>query len=487
MAPGSITETATRTGMVKLNDMPETGLKKKQDDFFKAFRSNMYKYLCAAGTTGSGKSFLTIGILHQLCCLFGGLRFAIIRKSEKNLKQTSIPTYKKVKSESRSVNSSYISDLSAKYPNGSEILFIWADIGKDPDLDNVKGLELTGALIEEANQIDKRYFDMLKTRIGRWNNHLCPAFIMLNLNPSLGWVKDLFYENHINGTMPDGHFFMEFDEDDARQCAGEEYVKQLKDLPEAEYNRFVKNRWDYLDIPNQLIKYEWYKQCIAEDPFIRPDYRTLLAIDPAWEGDDATVFGAMHDNHIGWWEAYDKQDPDYSGIIGHQRALEYGVKPYDLIVDPIGVGAATALKLRNDLKFEPDLFIAGAAPENTFGMLEMYNKRSEAHWLLREALKNEEITITHHPDFQRQCLALKYSVDEKKLRIRPKNEIKKEIHESPGYVDVAQMLIHRWKTSEGDLAKQLFGRQLAEKTASGLTSRAQADRMRIIKQGRIGF
>lgn len=465
--------------------MPKDQLTAKQQLFNNALFSWKYKYLCAAGTAGSGKSFLTIGDLHYLAKKIPNVRFAVIRKSEKNLKQTSIPTYKNVRKSTRTVNSSVIVDMSARYSNGSEILFIWADMTKDPDLDNLKGLELTAALIEEANQVDKRYFEILKTRIGRWNNQKCPAFIMLNLNPSLGWVKDLFYDNWVNGTMPEGYFFAEFNEEDAKQAAGEDYVKQLRDLPEAEYNRFVKNKWDYSDTPNQLIKYEWYKQCITEEPPIDSLVRALGAIDPAWEGDDPTGFGFMHGSHMGWWECYDKQDPDVSGLIGYERAQEHYIKEGDLIVDPVGLGAATVLALRNQKKFEPDMFLGGDEAYNTFDILQMFNKRSEGHWLLREALKNEEITITHHPDFQRQCLAIKYSIDEKKMRIRPKNEMKKELHESPTYIDLAMMLIHKWKTTEGGLAKKLFDRNLVEKHV--VTTRAQRDRMSAIKVGRLGF
>ncbi|MBL8013100.1 MAG: hypothetical protein JNN05_04565 [Candidatus Omnitrophica bacterium] len=460
------------------------GLTHRQSLFNKAFFSGSYKYLCAAGTAGSGKSVLTIGDLHYLAKKISGLRFAVIRKSEKNLKLTSIPTFNKVKMLSRSVNSSVIVDMSARYPNGSDILFIWADPTKDPDLDNVKGLELTGALIEEANQIDRRYFEILKTRIGRWNNHKCPAFILLNLNPSLGWVKEVFYDNFINNTLPPEYFFMQFDKRDAEKAAGREYVKQLEDLPPEEYRRYVQNNWDYSEIPNQLVQYEWYKQCIAPQPEIDPLIRAIGAIDPAWEGDDATGFGFMHGNHMGWWESYDKQDPDYSGDLGYQRAQEHFVKRGDLIVDPIGVGAATALRLSR-LKFEPDLFYAGSPPVNTYGLLEAFNKRSEAGWLFREALRNEEITITHDPDFQRHVLAMRYSIDEKKIRIRPKDEVKKEIGESPTYFDLAQMLTHKWKTTNGELAKQLFERQTAVKTPT-ISTRAAADRARIIKQGRIG-
>lgn len=162
------------------------GLRGKQIEFFKAFRSGKYRYLCAAGTAGSGKTFITNGLLHVLCCEIPNLRFAVFRKSEKLLKQTTIPSYKRMKFESRSVGESIVEDMRAQYKNGSEILFNWADVRGDPDLNNIRGLEVTGVLFEEANQIDKRYFEAAKMRVGRWNNHLCPAFIFLNLNPSLG-------------------------------------------------------------------------------------------------------------------------------------------------------------------------------------------------------------------------------------------------------------------------------------------------------------
>lgn len=466
------------------------GLKARQKSFVDAFRSRKYDYLCAAGSTGSGKTFVCLGLLHLLCRKIPGLRFAVIRKSEKNLKQTSIPSYKRVKSESRSVGDSVVVDMTARYFNGSEILFVWADVTKDPDLDNIKGLELTGALIEEANQIDKRYFDLLKTRVGRWNNSRCPQFILLNLNPSLGWVKDLFYDNWVNGTLPERHYFEEFSVDD-NDSLSEGFVRGLQDLPQEEYRRFVLNNWDYSDVPNQLIKYEWYKQCCTSEIYVpQTAERRLGATDPAWEGNDATVFAQMRGleiPRIGWWESYPKQDPDDSGDLAYARAVEAGVAKGDWIVDPIGLGAATVLRMTKQHNFPPDRYLAGDTPENVFGMLEMFNKRSEAHWLLREAMRQNEIVIEHNADFQKQCLNAKYAVDDKKFRIVPKKEMKKELGVSPGELDVATMLIHKWKTTQGDLASVLMGRQLNEQTASHVgvvSSRAIRERSQIIGRTR---
>lgn len=463
------------------------GLKPKQEQFINAFRSRQYRYLCAAGSAGSGKTFATLGLLHLLCNKINGMRFAILRKTEKNLRQTTIPSYNQVKSRTRSFNDSRLIDFVARYPEtNSEILFIWADITKDPDLNNIKGLELTGALIEEANQIDPKYFHLLKTRVGRWNNHKCKPFIILNLNPSIGWVKDMFYSPWVDGSLTKPYYFLEFSTEDNDEL-DEEYIRGLEDLPEEEYKRYVKNIWDYSDIPNQLIKYEWYKQCCIEQYYIKKTDRCIQGIDPAWEGTDETVLGRMHGNHMGWWESYKKQDPDDTGILAFNKSQQFNIAPEDTVVDPIGVGAATVLKLRKDLNYPPTLFYAGGEVSTQNAYIQLRNKRSEAHWLFREALRKQEITLEHHPSLQRQALAVRYKVEEKKFIILPKVDIRKDIHESPGHLDVAIMMMHRYARSIAGLMTKLLERQnqrfIEER---GERTHAQRSRIQLIKRSRIG-
>lgn len=460
------------------------GFKPKQEQFIQAFRSRKHRYFCTAGTTGSGKSFVNIGLLHMLCCKIPGVRFFIGRKSEKNLKQTTIPSYNEIKRKSKSLNESKVVDMVAKYNNGSEIVFIWCDITKDQELNNIRGLEVNGGLFEEANQIDRKYFEIAKTRVGRWRPELCPSFIIVNLNPSIGWLKDVFYDPWVSNKLSEGYYFIEFDEHDAVDCSGAEYVKNLSDLAPEEYKRFVKNQWNYSSVANQLIQYEWYKNCMRFiDPEIIITDRALGVTDPAWEGDDSTVFARMHGNHIGWWEEYDQQDPDFSGIIAVERAKMFHVKQQDWIVDPVGVGSATVLKMRNDLKFEPDMFYGGSPSTNMFGVLEVFNKRSEAHWLLAESMRKNEITFTHHEDFQQQCLSLKYYLDDKKIRIVDKKTIKKDLGMSPGRTDCAAMLIHKWKTEGGTEMREIMERQKIGGYVQ--SSRAVREREQIIRRSRI--
>src|SRR5690242_14600206 len=106
-------------------------------------------------------------LIHAICTAIPGVRVGVFRKSEKNLKVNTIPSYKKVLAMHEV--SIPIVDMTAKYPNGSEILFLWADITKDPDCNNVKGGEFTLLFFNEVNQIDQKYIEVGKTRVGRWN------------------------------------------------------------------------------------------------------------------------------------------------------------------------------------------------------------------------------------------------------------------------------------------------------------------------------
>ena len=56
-----------------------------------------------------------------------------------------------------------------------------------------------------------------------------------------------------------GEYFTEDDE-----MTSQEYIEEAL-VPEEEYKRFVLNQWNYSDIPNQQIKFEWLKQGYKDD------------------------------------------------------------------------------------------------------------------------------------------------------------------------------------------------------------------------------
>ena len=152
-------------------------LTQKQREFlndFEALRGEKNIFMLAGGA-GSGKSFICLLLLHKLCLEFSPIRVGIFRKTTSNLKNNTIPSYRRVLAETKTESSVSLSDTHALYKNGSEILFLWADTEKDPDCNNIKGLELSCALFEEVNQVDKKVFHTVRSRVGRWNSNITKA------------------------------------------------------------------------------------------------------------------------------------------------------------------------------------------------------------------------------------------------------------------------------------------------------------------------
>lgn len=427
----------------------------KQDELFKAYQSGKFSFYALGGGTGSSKTFGILTLINAICELVPGVRIAIYRKSEKNLKNNTIPSYRKVLDAlGKSVP---IVDMKAKYPNGSEILFLWADITKDPDCDNAKGGEFTMAFLNEANQIDPRYFAILKTRVGRWNKlkyndktiEVKPC-IFLDFNPTDNWVKDQFYNPYRDGTLPVDTFFQLSLPSD-NPFNSKEYMEMLETLPEAEYNRYVKGNWDYGDDPNQLIKYEFLK-----DNLVLPrSTADRLGIDVAREGDDKSVLSFVDGTEQTGLEILNTQDVITVGDLAINRMIEKGIGAKNTSCDVIGVGGGTVDYMRAR-GYQINAYNSGNSPDvqnkNIGGQqiksfLQYRNRRAQDYWSLRERLLANEIKILNHADLIKELTSIKYFVKDKFIQIQAKAEIKKTLGKSPDLADATCISFSDFKSS----------------------------------------
>lgn len=247
-----------------------SSIQKKFINIFKKTLTQKDIYILAGGA-GSGKSFVCLLLLHYLCLEFKGARFGVFRKSRSVLKHNTIPSFLKMLHQTDTLKSVDVADFSAKYKNGSEILFLWCDPSKDPDNNNIKGLELTGALFEELNQIEKESFHTVRSRVGRWNNLVSaitdegfdfPPFVLANCNPNNTWVKHDFYDPFIDGKLPDNVCFHQSVTSD-NPYLDEGYIKTLESLPKEQKQRYLENSWHYNDDPNALISLDEYLSAIV--------------------------------------------------------------------------------------------------------------------------------------------------------------------------------------------------------------------------------
>lgn len=413
----------------------------KQRLFYEAVLSQKYRYLGIGGAVSGGKSIVCIGIIHNMADQYPNTRYFICRKNYTTLKRTSIPTLRKVFEIDGDYNKAEIKRDSCVYQNGSEIIFLEADEAKDPDYNKLKGGEYTAGVIEEMNEINYAAFNVLITRVGRWNllrdGTLLPHFILLNCNPAKNWVKEKFYTPYREGTIAPPWFFLPTLPSD-NPYNSPAYLESLEDLPDAEKERYVRGNWDYGDDPNILIPYDWYRRNCVDEYTYQKDKRTILAVDPARYGDDKTVFCFINDTTAFKYLEFSKHDTYEVAMLAIRSAQEYNILPEDIIIDVVGLGAGVydAMKAKG---YKPTAFGGGESPTSNPDVFKFRNKRAEAYFFLREDFQHDKLSTIPSAKLQKDIANTRYMTEEKVIRVESKEEIKKRLGSSPDYGDALSM------------------------------------------------
>jgi phage terminase large subunit len=430
-------------------------LEPKQQEFVDALLTAQYRYLQIGGSVSGGKSFVCIGIIHKMADDYPKTRYFICRKNYTTLKRTSIPTLRKVLEADGDYSKCEIKRDSAVYANGSEIIFLEADETKDPDWNKLKGGEYTAGLIEESNEIAYAAFNVLITRVGRWNvlkdGTKIPHFILLNCNPAKNWVKEKFYTPFKDGTIaPPWYFLPTLPTDNSHNSP--EYLASLEDLPEAEKERYVRGNWDYGDDPNILIPYDWYRRNSVQEYEYDKTKRTILAIDPARYGDDKTIFCLLNGNVAFKYIEYSKMDTFEVAMLAIHTLQDYHILPQDCIVDAVGLGAGVVDAMKSK-GYKPTAFIGGGSPVSNPDVFTFRNVRAEAYYFLREDFRADTLQTVPSTKLQKDIANTRYTVEEKVIKVEAKEDIKKRLGSSPDYGDALSMAnYHRRSMTKKDPA-----------------------------------
>lgn len=403
-------------------------LTEKQAELIKAVQSRKYKFLLWGASMGCGKTYLGAILFLQMALNYPETRYAVLRKHLTVLKRTTLQTFLKVAQDLGIPYSLNRADLYMDIGN-SRIYFIEADESKDPDFNKLKGLELTAAMMDEANEMVEGAFNILMARIGRENPNGIQSFILLTCNPAQNWVKERFYTPWINGELKAPYYFLPALATDNPFLSGD-YLATLELLPEVEYQRYVLGNWDFADDPNQLIKYEWIKSNIWT-PEGEP---TALGVDVAREGDDRTVFAYSNKDGLHNLEIFKHQDTMTTAQLAIERMKEKRIGYKNVGVDVVGVGGGVVDAMREQGYYIID-FNSGSSPTKMAGHLLFKNLRAESYWDLREALQKGEWKLSDNRELIQELLAIRYKVTDKIIQIESKAEMKKRIGHSPDLAD----------------------------------------------------
>src|SRR5579863_983943 len=218
----------------------------KQEEFLAAVFSGQYKYLLYGGGVRGGKSYAVLSALLLLSKKYPGSRWIVIRDTLQNLKLTTIPTFMKLCPES------YIERFNQEtqtvtFTNGSQLLFFGENFADDKDLLRFRGLECSGMVLEECNELAEDTFYKCIERCGtfvpRAGKKPAPI-IMMTCNPSHGWVKELFYDRWFADALPHDWYYLPALIKDNPYSNTPDYMDSIKNLTKYQYSVMIEGDWN---------------------------------------------------------------------------------------------------------------------------------------------------------------------------------------------------------------------------------------------------
>jgi phage terminase large subunit len=406
------------------------------------FHRNPAKYRGYGGAMTGGKSFGGCADDFRLSWQFPGNRGVIVRKNMTTLKRTVLRTFFRV------IPSDLIEDynkqeMKVNLINGSEILFMEADVSKDPLFDKFKSLEIGWFHMEEASEIDRAAFQILATRL-RWilPDGSYPHFSgIITTNPEDCWIKEDFIDKPLAQTA----FIPALPSDNPHLPPG--HIDELRDiLTLDQQSRYLDGDWSITDKPDQLISFQWIQDACGTIEDIDGTENTL-GVDVARFGDDSSQIAHMLANALINLKSFKKLRTDQLADKVEKEMKIYDIDPRKVGVDVIGLGAGTVDSLRRRKIKVKEINSSAKAPK--YGKFRFKNFRSYMWWLLREDLRKGDIVIlVEDKQLIQELTAVRFSITpDGMIMIEPKKETKKRLRRSPDKGDAfvyANAMRHNW-------------------------------------------
>lgn len=399
------------------------------------------------GAAGGGKSVIGTYWLTKQALKYPGTRWMMGRAKLKTLKETTLNSFLWVASQQQMkaglhFRINHQSNI-ISFPCGSEILM--KDLfyyPSDPNFDELGSLEITGAFIDECNQITEKAWNTVMSRIryGLDENNLVPK-IFGTCNPAKNFVYKKFYRPSKDNSLPKDNFFIQALVQDNPDIS-KHYINNLQKLDEISKQRLLYGNWEYDDDPAVLIDYEKSVDIFTND-FVLPGLK-YITVDVARLGKDKTIIRVWEGLRSVRKVSFDKNTVTECADYIRKMQREYSVPNQNTIVDEDGVGGGVVdiLKCKG--------FVNNSKPIEIPGKTYNYaNLRSQCYFKLADIINENKIYLSDLNVIDRDNIVeelgqIKQKDIDKdgKLAIIGKDEIKKVIGRSTDEAD--NLMMRMW-------------------------------------------
>jgi phage terminase large subunit len=325
--------------------------------------------------------------------------------------------------------------------NGSVILLkdLYA-YPSDPNFDELGSLEITDAFIDEANQIEDKARNIIKSRI-RYQldeNDLIPK-VLYTCNPAKNWTYSEFYKPQVDGTIAKNKQFIASLIDD-NPFISKHYKENLLTLDTVSKERLLFGNWEYSNDPSTLIDYD--KILDTFNSGYLPSGSLYISCDVARFGSDSTVIGIWDGFRVKLHQYQGKSVVEVANIIKQFQA-EFQIPNSQVVVDSDGVGGGVADMIQGCKNF-----VNNSSPlENpiTKQKENFDNLKSQCYYKLAEYINDNKIFINASGTIKEKIIQELEQVKQKsvdndgKKGVMPKDKVKALIGRSPDFSDCLAM------------------------------------------------
>jgi len=413
-------------------------LSEKQTQAIELIEDNKTKEIIYGGGAGSGKTALGVYSILKNALKYDGSRWLIGRAVLKTLKETTLNSFYDVcRMQGLKAGTHYQYNAQSNiitFQNGSTILlkdlFLYPS---DPNFDELGSLEITGAFIDECNQVSEKAWNIVKSRIRYKIDEFGLIPKMLGTcNPAKGFVYNNFYKPHKEGKLEDDKAFIQALATD-NHFISPHYIESLKTLDKKSKERLLYGNWEYDDNDNALIEYDKIVDLFTNEHL--PSGKGYISADIARFGKDKTIIMVWSGFRvIEIHKLANKATNEVAAYIKH-LAKKHSIPYSQIICDEDGVGGGVV-----DYGFKGFVNNSKALTGNYI------NLKSECYYKLAELINqagvwvmSEDVTIRKELTEELEWVQRHNADKDGKLAVLPKDKVKEHLGRSPDISDALMM------------------------------------------------
>lgn len=420
--------------------------------------------LLYGGAKGGGKSFLGATLIFGDALIYPGTHFFIARQELNDLVKFTIPTIHEVFKNWGITLEDYGTyngqDKAFYLNNGSKVFLIACkEIPSDPLYERFGSMQMTRGWIEEAGEVAEAAKANLWLSIGRWMNqeYKLKKKLLLTANPKKNYLKREFVDPLKAVALPPSRKYVQALPTD-NVYLPEDYIATLSsETNRTRRQRLFEGDWDYDEDKGSMVTYDALSDLFTN--VVSNRGKTYMTVDVARHGEDRTVISVWKDLSLHEINIFTKQGTEQTELHIREIATQHRVPYSQILIDEDGIGGGVV-----DHLLGVKGFVANSSALLTLTQVRMKNRgqivneltprtnfanlKTQCAFKLAELINEHKLAVEdsrYRDDIMTELSAILVEKDmdsDKRLQLRPKDDVKQEIGHSPDIGDT--MLMRAW-------------------------------------------